>query len=600
MKATRLFDLLDGHVSNQPNTLFLSCKKYPNTTRQWKHHTFADVHQLTNRTSQLLINLGVKKGNTIAIISSNRSEWNFADLAALQTGVIDIPMYPTFSEHDYQFILQDAEVHYAFAEDEEIVKKVNAVKHHCASLKGIISFERTPGAEYFWDILPEEKDTDMEAINTLKNDIASDHLATIIYTSGTTGNPKGVMLTHQNILSNVFSVQQVLPIIDCKKTLSFLPLCHSFERTVFYVYLAFGLHISYAESLDTLGENLQEVKPYCFTTVPRLLEKVYEKIMAKGSELRGLKKKIFYWAICTGEKFQIGVRQGFLFRMKLAIARILVFSKWRDALGGQIQYIMTGAAAMQPRLITLFTAAGIQIIEGYGLTETSPVLAVNGYDAYNRCIGTVGMPIPGVEISLAADGEILARGSNIMKGYYNRPDLTAEVIQQDGWFHTGDIGEWVNHNGKKFLKITDRKKELFKTAGGKYIAPQVIEMKMKESPYIEQIMVVGDDTKKFISALVVPSFSQLTDWAGKTGILFNTRSELITQSKVVALIQAEVDKYNLHFGQWEQIKKICLLSEEWSSQTGELTPTMKLKRKVIHEKYKLQIQAMYLEGNDHA
>lgn len=597
--ATRLFDFLDKHAANRPEEFFLSSKKQ-DSNKQWKHYTFADVQQWTNRTSQLLINLGLTNGNTIAIISSNRPEWNFVDLAALQTGVVDIPMYPTFSEHDYQFILQDAGVQYVFAEDATIVQKVLAVKHQCGSLKSIISFERTPGADYFWDLLPANETVNPEKIEALKKSIASDHLATIIYTSGTTGNPKGVMLTHENILSNVFSVMQVLPIIDCKKTLSFLPLCHSFERTVFYVYLAFGLHISYAESLDTLVNNLKEVRPYCFTTVPRLLEKVYEKIMAKGAEQKGLKKKLFYWAIDTGAQFQIGTRQGLWFRLKLGIARRLVFSKWIDALGGQIQYIITGAAAMQPRLITLFTAAGIQIIEGYGLTETSPVLAVNGYEPHLRCIGTVGMPIPGVEISFAEDGEILARGPNIMKGYYNRPDLTAEVIQPDGWFHTGDIGGWVNHHGKKFLKITDRKKELFKTAGGKYIAPQVIEMKMKESKYIEQIMVVGGDDKKFISALVVPSFVQVEQWAAKLELRFASRKEMIQHQAVLELIQSEVDKYNPHFGQWEQIKKICLMNEEWSPATGELTPTLKLKRKVIYEKYKLQIQTMYLEGNDHA
>ncbi|MFZ2906085.1 MAG: long-chain fatty acid--CoA ligase [Cyclobacteriaceae bacterium] len=593
--VTRLFDLLDDHAANQPEGLFLSSKKYPHTTGQWKHYTFKEVQQLINRTSQLLINLGLTKGNTIAIISANRPEWNFVDLGAQQTGVVDIPMYPTFSAHDYQFILQDAEVQYVFAEDEAIVQKVMAVQQQCTNLKTIISFERTSGAEYFWDLLPPMEALKIETIDAVKSNIEPGHLATIIYTSGTTGNPKGVMLTHENILSNVFSVMQVLPIIHCKKTLSFLPLCHSFERTVFYVYLSFGLHISYAESLETLVDNLKEVKPFCFTTVPRLLEKVYEKIMAKGAELKGLNKKIFRWAIDTGTHFQIGVEQSLGFRMKLAIARRLVFSKWMDALGGQVQYIITGAAAMQPRLITLFTAAGIQIVEGYGLTETSPVLAVNGYEAKDRCIGTVGMPIPGVEISFASDGEILARGPNIMKGYFKRPDLTAEVIQKDGWFHTGDIGEWVNHNGKKFLKITDRKKELFKTAGGKYIAPQAIEMKMKESPYIEQIMVVGDDTKKFISALVVPSFPQIADWAGKVGLPYTNRTELMAHSRVIELIQAEVEKYNRHFGQWEQIKKISLMSEEWSTATGELTPTMKLKRKVIYEKYESQIRAMYLE-----
>lgn len=591
---SRLFDVLEEHAIVQPEQLFLSSKKQPDNPHQWKHYSFADVQRLTNQTSQLLINLGLQDGDTVAIISSNRPEWNFVDLGALQTGIIDIPMYPTFSEHDYEFILQDAEVRFVFAEDETIVRKVMAVRHKCPDLKGIFSFERSPGADYFWEVLPDQDSVNQDKIHLRKAAITSAHLATIIYTSGTTGNPKGVMLTHQNIMSNVRSVMHVLPLGGGRKTLSFLPLCHSFERTVFYVYLTFGIHISYAENLDTLIENLKDVKPYCFTTVPRLLEKVYEKIMANGATLTGVKKNLFYWSIALGEKYRIGENSGWWYNIKLAIARTLVFSKWREALGGEITFILTGAAAMQPRLITLFTAAGVGVIEGYGLTETSPVLTVNGYRESDRCVGTVGMPIPGVEIELTADGEVLARGFNIMKGYYKQPGLTDDVIQKDGWFHTGDIGAWVNHNGRKFLKITDRKKELFKTAGGKYIAPQVIEMKMKESPYIEQIMVVGDDTKKFISALVIPSFSQLTDWAGKAGLQFDAYDELIALPKVVALIQAEVDKYNLYFGQWEQIKKITLLANEWSPATGELTPTMKLKRKVIHEKYKLQIQALYL------
>lgn len=593
--ANRLFDLLDEHVKSKPDQLFLSSKKQPDNPRHWKHYTFRDIQQLTNRTSQLLINLGLKSGDTVAIISGNRAEWSIVDLGALQTGVIDIPMYPTFSENDYQFIIQDAEVQYVFAEDEAIVQKVITVRDRCASLKGIISFDRSAGADYFWDILPSPNHTPADEIERIKAGIKPEQLATIIYTSGTTGSPKGVMLMHKNILNNISSVMQALPLGSNKKVLSFLPLCHSFERTVFYVYLAFGFHIAYAENLDTLSDNLKEVKPFCFTTVPRLLEKVYEKIMDKGTALVGMKKKIFFWSISTAEKFQIGEHNGLWYRIKLAIARKLVFSKWIDALGGQIEFIITGAAAMQPRLITLFTAAGIQVVEGYGLTETSPVLAVNRYSASERCVGTVGMPIPGVEITLADDGEILARGPNIMKGYYKRPDLTSEVIQEDGWFHTGDIGAWVDHKGNKFLKITDRKKELFKTAGGKYIAPQVIEMKMKEISFIEQIMVVGGDDKKFISALIVPSFVLVENWAGKMGLRFNSRKELVSNKDLIEMIQAEVNKHNQQFGHWEQIKKISLLSVEWSPATGELTPTMKLKRKVISEKYSSEIQRMYAD-----
>jgi long-chain acyl-CoA synthetase len=406
------------------------------------------------------------------------------------------------------------------------------------------------------------------------------------------------MLTHKNIVSNIKSVKQSIPFGEGEKALSFLPLCHSFERMVFYAYLSYGIHINYAESLETIGENLKEVKPYCFTTVPRLLEKVYDKIMAKGAELTGIKKKLFFWAIDVGLQYEIGKNKGMWYNLKLAIARKLIFSKWLEALGGRVQFIITGAAAMQARLITLFTAAGISVIEGYGLTETSPVLCSNRLDEKERCVGTVGMPIPGVEIKIADDGEILAKGPNIMKGYYKRPDLTAEVIDKDGWFHTGDIGTWVEHNGKKFLKITDRKKELFKTAGGKYVAPQVIENKMKESRFIEQIMVVGGDTMKFVSALIVPSFEQIKEWAKAQGMHFDSHEQIVDNSKIKELINAEIEKYNQEFGKWEQIKKFTLLKREWSVETGELTPTMKLKRKIIYEKYSKEIEMMYSDNHE--
>lgn len=597
-QPTRLFDLLDEQAMAQPNQLFLSSKKQLGNPMEWRGYTYQDVKNVVNQTSQLLLNLGLQHGDTVAIISSNRPEWNFVDLGALQVGIINIPMYPTFSEHDYEFILQDAEVCFVFAEDEIIISKVMAVRNNCPTLKGVISFECSLDADYFWDILPALDTIGHDKIKLKKKSLSPEHLATIIYTSGTTGNPKGVMLTHQNLMSNIKSVKQVLPLGGGRKSLSFLPLCHSFERTVFYVYLCFGIHISYAESLDTLVDNLKDVKPYCFTTVPRLLEKVYEKIMAKGAVLEGIKKKLFYWSIAVGEQYRIGEKQGLIYGIKLGLARKLVFSKWLEVMGGEVKYIITGAAAMQPRLITLFTAAGIGIIEGYGLTETSPVLTVNGYAESDRCVGSVGMAIPGVEIELAADGEVLARGPNIMKGYYKRPDLTAEVIQSDGWFHTGDIGTWIERNGKKFLKITDRKKELFKTAGGKYVAPQVIEMKMKEIKYIEQIMVVGGDDKKFIAALIVPSQVQVREWAEQKGLRIISRSELIAHQEVREMLQAEVNACNTHFGQWEQIKKITLLADEWSPATGELTPTMKLKRKAIYTKYKDLIQAMYQEGSD--
>ncbi len=594
MKATRLFDLLAEQVSLNPANNFLSAKGQPGTEREWKHYTFADVQSVTDKVSQLLMNLGLKKDDKIAIIAANRPEWNFVDLGALQLGVVDVPMYPTISEKDYEFIFSDAGVQYAFVGDEMIYDKVKPLIGRVSTLKGIFTFDKVAHADYFWSALPKADAINDSEIQKRKAAVSGEDLATIIYTSGTTGYPKGVMLTHQNIVSNIKSVRAVTPFGHGEKALSFLPLCHSFERMVFYSYTSYGIHISYAENLETIGENLKEVKPYCFTTVPRLLEKVYEKIMAKGNELTGFKKKLFFWSLDLGAQYEIGKNKGWWYHFKLGIARKLVFSKWLEALGGNVKFIITGAAAMQARLITLFTAAGISVIEGYGLTETSPVLTSNGLDEKERCIGTVGMPIPGVEIKIAADGEIIARGPNIMKGYYNRPDLTAEVIDADGWFHTGDIGEWVEHNGNQFLKITDRKKELFKTAGGKYVAPQVIENKLKESPFIEQIMVVGGDDYKYVAALIVPSFEQIFAWAKDNGLQQLNHSEIVDNSKIKDLINAEVEKYNQQFGKWEQIKKITLLSEEWSVETGELTPTMKLKRKVIYEKYQHKVNDLFV------
>ena len=591
MELKRLFDALSDQVKKNPNQQFLSAKEGISGQKEWRHYTFQEVQDLSNRISQLLIQQGLQKDDKIAIIAENRPEWNFTDIGAMQIGVIPVPMYPNISENDYAFIFNDAAIQYAFVGNAEIYNKVKNLYTKVPSLKGVYSFEAFDELQALYSILPTEINED--EINKRKEHVNAEDLATIIYTSGTTGNPKGVMLTHNNIVSNIDGVRQVTPFDPGKRTLSFLPLCHSFERMVFYAYLSFGMHVHYAENLDTIGENLKEIKPFTFTTVPRLLEKVYEKIMAKGVELTGFKKKLFYWAIDLGLQYKIGESNGLWYTFQLNIARKLVFSKWREALGGEVDFIVTGAAAMQPRLITLFSAAGIQVIEGYGLTETSPVLCVNRIEEEGRCIGTVGMPIPGVEIKMAEDGEILAKGKNVMKGYYNRPDLTAEVISADGWFHTGDIGIWLKHNGKHFLKITDRKKELFKTAGGKYIAPQVIENKMKECPFIEQMMVVGGDDKKFIAALIVPSFMQLSAWAKEQELAFNSNSELIALPKTIAFMEQEVEKLNPNFGHWEQIKKIKLLSEEWSVETGELTPTMKPKRKVIYEKYAKEIDGIF-------
>ena len=591
MEIKRLFDYLENQYTQRPNQAFLSTKITTANGKVWKNYTFGDTQNYANRMSQLLIDLGVDRDDKIAIIAANRPEWNFADLGCLQIGAVDVPMYPTISEKDYEFIFNDASIKYAFVGDDVIYQKVLPLIGRVSSLQGIYTFDKIAGAKNFEQSLPQKFDE--AEIKRRKALVKEDDLATIIYTSGTTGNPKGVMLTHKNIVSNIKSVKQVTPFMEGESSLSFLPLCHSFERITFYAYLSKAIHIHYAETLETIAENLKEVHPYCFTTVPRLLEKVYEKIMEKGNALEGFKRKLFFWSIDLGLQYELGKDQGPWYKFKLGIARKLVFSKWLEALGGRVQFIVTGAAPMQPRLIKLFSAAGVIVLEGYGLTETSPVLCANRIDEKERVIGTVGMPIPDVTIKLAEDGEILAKGPNIMKGYYNRPDLTAEVIDSEGWFHTGDIGEWVDG---KFLKITDRKKELFKTSGGKYIAPQVIENKMKESKFIEQIMVVGE-SQRFVSALIVPSLMNLRDWAKENGLGVIDNHQIVDNSKVRDLINAEVERLNKDFGKWEQIKKFKLLGEEWTIEGGELTPTLKLKRKAVLERYKAHVAEMY--RNEH-
>lgn len=597
MEVKRLFDFLTVQVERQSQAVFLSAKDVQaDGCKSWKDYTYQDVQTLSDKVSQLLLHAGLQKGDKIAIISANRPEWNFTDIGSQQLGIINVPMYPSISEDDYAFIFKDAGIQFAFVGDAAILKKVQPLRDKISGLKGIISFDKIAGVPCLKEELDKIETVDTARISLAKNAVEDEDIATIIYTSGTTGNPKGVMLTHANIVSNLTAVSQVLPFLEGERSLSFLPLCHSFERAVFFAYLMLGIHVYYAESLDTIAENLKEVQPYCFTTVPRLLEKVYEKILAKGNALTGVSRRLFFWSMKVGEDYELGVSQGIVYDIKLYIARKLVFSKWQEALGGRVHFIVTGAAAMQPRLIKLFTAAGVHVIEGYGLTETSPVLTTNRVPERERCVGTIGMPLPGVEIRLAEDGEIIARGKNVMKGYYNRPDLTAEVIDNDGWFHTGDIGTWVEHFGQHFLKITDRKKELFKTAGGKYIAPQAIENKMKESAYIEQLMVVGGDDKKYIAALIVPSFQQLSAWAAEKNIPADDMNLLLQKPEVLTLFQKETDHYNRHFGKWEQIKKFRLLPQEWTVESGQLTPTMKLKRKVLQEQFKQEIEALFAEN----
>lgn len=583
MEINRLFDYLTLQSRQIPNHLFLSDK----LSGQWKDYTFAEVKSIVDAVSEGLLNLGIKKDDKIALCAINRPEWNFIDLGCLQIGAVLVPLYPTASANDFKFIFTDAEVKLAFLGSKEIYDKVHSFSASIPSLQEIFSIDELDGVKHWKSILP--NNSKPERLEAAMQSIVEEDLATIIYTSGTTGNPKGVMLTHKNMVSNLKMTDEIIPFYEGSKSLSFLPLCHVFERIVFFAYLKNGIHISYAESIEKIGENLKEVKPLMFTTVPRLLEKVYDKIMDTGHHLSGLKKKLFFWAIELGQHYELNKDLGFFYRLQLSIARKLIFKKWKEALGGNISFIVTGAAPLQARLGRIFSAAGIAIVEGYGLSEASPGICINGYEEKDRMIGTVGLPLPGIEVKLATDGEILAKGSNIMKGYYKRPDLTAEVIDKDGFLHTGDIGEWVEG---RFLKITDRKKELFKTSGGKYVAPAPIENKLKESRFIEQVMLLGDN-ERFISALIVPSFLNLEAYCKENNIVYESASKIIDNEKIKQLILNEVENFNKDLGQVEKVKKVKLLANEWTIEAGELTPTLKVKRKVVIEKYQKEISELY-------
>ena len=592
-KPTRLFDCLDHQLKENPLPDMFAAKE----GGTWKKYSTAEVNDTVNQLAAGLLHLGVSPNDMsvegrdkIAIISKNRPEWLMIDLAVQKIGAVLAPIYPTISVNELQFILNDSQAKLIFVNDEELFLKVKSIKDAVPSLQHIFTLEHVPNAIYWKDCLQAATPDKLHSIEQLSSRITPSDLATIIYTSGTTGTPKGVMLSHHNVMSNVTDSNCVFEEIgvEGKRALSFLPLNHVFERMVSYIYIYNSVSVYYAESMEKIGDNLKEVKPLIFTTVPRLLEKVYEKIMAKAATLTGVKKKLFNWALGLGLKYDINKNMGMWYNIQLSLANKLIFSKWREALGANVKAIVTGSAACQVKLLRVFTAARVPILEGYGLTETSPVVSVNRMNPKNRMFGSVGTLIENVEVKIAEDGEILCKGPNIMMGYYKRPDLTAEVIK-DGWFHTGDIGVMADN---KFLKITDRKKEIFKTSGGKYVAPQPIENKMKESKWIEQMMVTGAG-EKYTGALIVPAFGALKEWCGENGVEFAGNDKIIKNEKVVALIKDSVERYNQNFNQVEQIKKFELLPREWSVEGGELTPTLKLKRKVIQEKYRDAIERIY-------
>jgi long-chain acyl-CoA synthetase len=588
MLQQRLFDFVEQQAAERPAGVLLAAK----TNGAWQTITCKEAWQRSNDLAAALLELGVnsevleaEQQEKIAIVSQNRPEWIITDLAVQQTGAILTPIYPTVSTADFSFILNEAQVRIVFFSNKELYERFTPALSQVPTLQYVFTFDEVPGVANWNTLQPgsegEEKRKEVCAR------ISSETIATIIYTSGTTGAPKGVMLCHRNIVSNVVDSAPLFHFArKDDRALSFLPLNHIFEKMITYVYIRAGVGIYYAESMETIGENLKEIQPMVFTCVPRLLEKVYEKIMAKGQELKGIKRGLFFWAVNLGKKYD-NIQKGSLwYRMQLWMANKLIFKKWREALGGRVEAIVSGSAPLSEKLIRIFSAAQITIMEGYGLTETSPVISVNHLESERRRIGTVGPILKNVEVKIAEDGEVLCRGNNVMVGYYKNPEATAREIEPDGWFHTGDIGEWVEEH---FLKITDRKKEMFKTSGGKYVAPQVIENKMRESPFIEQMMVVGPG-RKFVSALIVPGFAQIR--TKLPGMPEDNRA-LIKEPAVIELIQQQIDRYNEQLGHVEQVKKFALLPHEWTVDNGALTPKLSIRRKVIEQQFQREIEDIY-------
>jgi long-chain acyl-CoA synthetase len=583
--AKRLFDVPYHQVKNYPSATMFATKiagDWIGTSTQ----QFLDEVMLVSRG---LIALNIQKGDRVSVSANNRVEWNVFDIAVQQIGAILVPLYPTSSESDYSFIINNASVKLIVVSNKELFDKVEKIRSTTPSLSSVFTFDQVEGATNWKAIHEQAAKVEESEVTARMAEVLSGDLVTIIYTSGTTGNPKGVMLSHSNLLSNVQACIAPIPAKQGSKVLSFLPVCHVYERMLHYLYMYLGCSIYFAESMETIGENIREVKPEVFSAVPRLIEKVFDKIMAKGEDLSGVKRKLFFWAVGIAEEFDF-MDKSALYKIKLGIARKLIFKKWQEALGGNVRAIASGSAALQPRLARIFFAAGLPILEGYGLSETSPVVSVNCFVKGVR-IGCVGQLIENVEVKIAEDGEILVKGPNVMMGYFENKEATSEVFDEEGWFHTGDIGTFQEG---KFLKITDRKKEIFKTSGGKYIVPQAMENKFKESRFIEQIMVVGEG-EKFPAAYIVPNFTFIREWGEKNDQNFSAATNAdIAQSTVVNdRINEEISHFNKQYGNWEQIKKFVLLEKEFAIAAGEITPTLKLKRKKIMENYKSEYAKMY-------
>jgi long-chain acyl-CoA synthetase len=585
-KVTRLFDFPYYQLENYNLDKALVSKK----DGKWIATSTREYIDKANALSRGLLRLGVKQNDKIAIISmTNRTEWNICDIGILQVGAQNVPIYPTISEEDYEYVLNHSEATYCFVSCKEVLDKVLSIGERLKNIKEIFSFDDLDNCESWTSVLKKGADeSNQQEVEARMEAVKPGDLATLIYTSGTTGRPKGVMLSHNNIVSNVIASKARVPFEPGASALSFLPVCHIFERMILYLYQYCGINIHFAEGLDKISDNLKEVKPNVMTVVPRLLEKVYDSIIAKGSALTGIKKSLFFWAVELGLKFEPYGQNGWWYEQKLGLARKLIFSKWKEGLGGNLDTMVSGSAALQSRLGRIFGAADIPVMEGYGLTETSPVISVNQVDGGGWRIGCVGRVINDVEVKIASDGEILCKGPNVMMGYYKDAEKTAEVLK-DGYFHTGDIGE-IDSDG--FLKITDRKKEMFKTSGGKYVAPQLLENRFKQSRFIEQIMVVGEG-EKMPAALIQPNFEFLYQWAEKHNITLSENSDIILNEKVLARFQEEVDAANTDFAKWEKVKAFRLTPDVWTIDEGHLTPTMKLRRKIVKGKYEALYNAIY-------
>lgn len=587
LRVTRLFDIVDR---SKALFSFKNDVLAGKEDGQWKRYSSEAYFDTVEQISYGLMALGVKPGDRIATILNSRPEWNFLDMAIMRVGAIHIPVYPTISQDDYRYILNHAEVVYVFLAGKELYHKIEGIIGDIPSLKEIFTIKDWKEFRHLGEVM--ELGRQNPAPEELENrmmKVMPDDLATIIYTSGTTGQPKGVMLSHRNIITNFLDCEDIPPIKEQGCALSYLPLCHIYERMINYLFQYVGLSIYYAESIATIADNIKEIRPHIFTTVPRLIEKVYDKIIAKGRDLKGIKKQLFFWAVKLALKYEPGISGSFFYRIQLKLARKLIFSKWQAALGGRIMVIISGGAALQPRLARTFWAAGMPILEGYGLTESSPVIAVNLLEPGACRVGTVGPPLKHVEVKIAEDQEILARGPSIMQGYYKEPELTAATINEEGWLHTGDMGKIADG---RFLQITGRKKELFKTSFGKYIAPGLIEDKLKESPFIDNAIVVGEN-QKFAAALLVPDFPHLKSWCHVKEIAYSNPSEMVQNPSVRQRFKREIDRINQSLGSTEQIKRFEIIADEWSQPTGELTPKMSVKRDVIHQRYQALISAMF-------